>query len=80
MKYQDFCKMLNYGLSNGMIDGETAVRLMCNEMPLSLHKGSWSIIEKGGLMVRCHRLVCWYDCREEGKIELCDLYVLLAGN
>lgn len=82
MKYQDFCEMLNYGLSHDLIDAHTAVRLMCAEMPLTLHKGEFTIPQRGGVMVLNSRLVWWdIDLTNPGSIiQLRDLYTSLEGN
>lgn len=81
MSFQKFCEMLNYGLHNDLIDADEAIKLMCEKMPLTLHKGAWSSPkDKGGVMVLRKRLVVWMDYYEENKIDLCDLYCVLEGN
>lgn len=79
--FQKFCEMLNYGLQHDLIEADEAINLMCNAMPLTLHKGEFSCTkDKGGVMCLRKRLVVWMDYYEENKIDLCDLYCILEGN
>lgn len=78
--YQNFVKMLNNGMTEELIKSDDAINLLCHEMPLTFHKGSWAIKEYGGVMVNKKRLVAWYKEKDEDEIELHDIYYLLKGN
>ena len=70
-----FVKMLNYGLANELIEKEEAISMLCSEMPLKFHKGSWEVQENGGVMTLKKRLVAWY--KVDGHIRLRDIYNIL---
>lgn len=76
MNYQNFAILLNKGLREGLISSDDAIRLMCSEMPLTLHKGEWAIQKYGGVMVLRNRLVVW-NKRKDGRIVLDDITFFL---
>ncbi len=76
--YQKFVEMLNYGIANRLVQSDEAVYLLCREMPLTFHKGSWEKKEHGGVMVLKSSLVAWY--KDDNDIQLRDVYNLLEGN
>ena len=76
--YQNLAIMLNRGLSDELIEADEAVEILCTAMPLTFHKGEWSIKRKGGLMVLKKRLVAWFDCNNE--LDIYDVVELLQGN
>ena len=79
MKFQDFAILLNKGLREDLISADDAIRLMCSEMPLTLHKGEWASPKYGGVMVLRKRLVVW-NKKHDGTIILDDLSFFLEGN
>ena len=76
--YQKFVEMLNYGIKTRLIQSDEAVYLLCREMPLTFHKGSWASQEHGGVMILKSRLVSWW--KEDNDIQVRDIYNLLEVN